>query len=108
MGEIMTVGDLIKQLKGFDKTRKVILSKDSEGNDFSPLDECSTGMYVPESTWNGTVGLEKLTDTLKSQGYTEEDIGKDGEHKRKLLIEDKDGNIIAHIMLHSDNNLAKL
>lgn len=37
----------------------------------------------------------------KIESYT--DIGKDGEHKRKLLIEDKDGNIIAHIMLHSDN-----
>lgn len=71
----MTVQELIDQLNAIeDKTRIVIMQKDSEGNGYSPLEDMDDNCtYVAESTWHGDVGIEHLTDELRRRGFTEED-----------------------------------
>jgi hypothetical protein len=49
----MKVKELIKLLKKEDPERLVVLSKDAEGNGFSPLDELETRGYIAECTWCG-------------------------------------------------------
>ncbi len=75
----MTVTELIEQLKEMDGERQVILQRDSEGNGHSPLSECWTGTYVPETTWSGEAHLEVLTDGDRAVGFTEDDVRTDGE-----------------------------
>ena len=70
----MKIKDLIKELKELDPERIIVMSKDSEGNNFSPLSEIEEGSYEEESSYNGEFGLEKLTPKLKKAGYDEENI----------------------------------
>ena len=49
----MKVKELIEHLEKCDPEAMVVMSKDSEGNGFSPLYENSTGRYEAESTWSG-------------------------------------------------------
>lgn len=55
MGNMRTVGDLMDFLATQPRDRKVILSKDAEGNGFSPLAAASEEMYAAESAWSGEV-----------------------------------------------------
>ena len=75
----MKVKELKELLKDIDDESIVILQKDAEGNEYSPLDgindEC---VYAPDSTWSGDIRFPKLTAELKKYGYTQEDCG-DGE-----------------------------
>lgn len=70
----LTVGELIEKLQHFAQDRMVIMSKDLEGNGFSPLYAMYHGSYEAETTYSGNAGLEELTDELVEQGYTEEDV----------------------------------
>lgn len=76
----MKVKELKKLLENVNDERIVVMSKDGEGNGFSPLyfldDE---SRYLADSTWSGEVGLEKLTPKLQNQGYGDEDVLEDGE-----------------------------
>jgi hypothetical protein len=67
----MTVKELIELLCKEDKDRIVVMSSDEEGNGFSELCAIETAMYDPKSR---ETGLEKLTKSLKDQGYTDEDV----------------------------------
>jgi len=78
----MTVKELIEKLQKEDPDRIVIMSKDSEGNSYSPLSNFWIGAYAPTTTWYGEAGLEGLTEEDKEAGYGEEDV-MDGE---KALI----------------------
>ncbi len=49
----MIVADLLDLLKDVPLTHKVILQSDSEGNDFSPLEDAFEAGYVPSSAWSG-------------------------------------------------------
>ncbi len=49
----MIVADLLDLLKNIPLTHKVILQSDSEGSDFSPLEDIYEAGYVPSSTWSG-------------------------------------------------------
>jgi hypothetical protein len=49
----MTVGKLIKILKTLDKDMEVIMSSDSEGNNYSPLSDLSNGRYIATCTYAG-------------------------------------------------------
>ncbi len=75
-----TVGELIKILKKENPDRVVIMSKDGEGNDFSPFTAIGRSAYDPDNTDNTyhQIGIEELTDELKEQGYTEEDLVEGG------------------------------
>lgn len=72
----MKVKELIKLLNKVDPERIVILSKDGEGNGFSPLLDLEEKSYLADSTWSGEIGIEKLTPELIAEGYTNEDVGK--------------------------------
>ena len=76
----MKVKKLIDILNKQNPEDEVILSKDSEGNSFSPLADFSEDLYVPETKWYGEIHIKKLTDKLKEQGFSEEDLygGDDG------------------------------
>lgn len=55
-GELMrrsTVKELIAALQQCEQNARVVMSKDGEGNSFSPLSEVETGLYVSETTWMG-------------------------------------------------------
>ncbi len=70
----MTVKEMINELNDYPQDALVVMSKDSEGNSFSPFADTSTAVYVPDSTWRGTTYVARtLTPELKEQGYTEED-----------------------------------
>lgn len=49
----ITVGRLREMLSHFPDTCGVVISKDSEGNMFSPLSSLDRGEYEPDSTWSG-------------------------------------------------------
>lgn len=52
----MNVKKLKSILKNLPDEMEVILAKDSEGNDYSPLaDYHDNSVYIPHSTWNGEV-----------------------------------------------------
>jgi len=50
----MTVKELIEILEKLPPETEIVVAKDSEGNDFSPVSEVNLGTYEPESTWSGT------------------------------------------------------
>lgn len=49
----MTVAELIEALKEYDPSLSVIMSKDAEGNNFSPVYEAEQAFYLAETTWYG-------------------------------------------------------
>jgi len=51
----MKIKDLIELLNKEDPEMNIIMSKDGEGNDYSPLAGIGDGLYVADSTWSGTV-----------------------------------------------------
>ena len=51
--ETMTVGDLKALLNQYDDDYLVILSSDSEGNNFSPCIAHGAGVYVPQTPSEG-------------------------------------------------------
>lgn len=71
----ITVRDLINLLKKEDPQRVIVCSSDSEGNDLSLLEAVSTASYNIET---GEFGLEELTEEMKSEGFGEEDVLKNG------------------------------
>lgn len=76
----MTVKELRELLKDHDENRIVVMSKDAEGNDFSPLYDARTAAYRAETTWSGEIGLEPsdLDAEARAQGYSEDDVKHDG------------------------------
>jgi hypothetical protein len=60
----VTVGELLELLSGYPEDARIILSKDIEGNDYSPLAQVEEGIYEPYSTWSGEFyGLDDTDDT---------------------------------------------
>lgn len=52
----MNVGKLKEILKHLPDDMEVIIQKDAEGNDYSPLsDYDADAVYIPETTWYGNV-----------------------------------------------------
>jgi hypothetical protein len=71
----MKVSELIAELQQCDPESLVVMSKDSEGNNFSPLAEIDgDSMYLADSTWSGDVHLRELTPELEEQGYSDDDV----------------------------------
>lgn len=74
----MTVKELIDQLSECDPNRLVVIAKDSGGNGYSPLWKFWEGAYRADTTYSGEMGLEKLTPEDENDGYSEEDVIRDG------------------------------
>jgi hypothetical protein len=72
----MKVKEFIEALEALDQPEsEVIMSKDSEGNRYSPFDGFDpNASYLAENTWSGEVGLRSLTPELEAKGYSEEDV----------------------------------
>lgn len=52
----MTVKELRDMLVGLPDDMDVVMSKDGEGNSYSPLSDCNSNcIYIPDSTWSGDV-----------------------------------------------------
>ena len=49
----MTIKELIEKLKELPQDHQVVMSEDAEGNNYSPLDRHSVGLYIADSTWSG-------------------------------------------------------
>jgi len=49
----MKVGNFRKLLEGLPDDAELVLSKDEEGNDFSPVSDITEGMYYSTETWYG-------------------------------------------------------
>lgn len=49
----MKLKDFIKQLLALPEDLEVVMSKDGEGNGFSPFADFSLNMYAADSTWSG-------------------------------------------------------
>ncbi len=70
----MKVKELIELLKKEDQEREVIMSKDGEGNNFSPFADISRQTYEADSTWSGEISIDELTpEILAEEDYSEED-----------------------------------
>jgi len=69
----MKVKELIEGLMDMDQEMLVIMAKDGEGNNFSPLADIDGGNNT-YSARAGDIGLTKLTDYLCDKGFSEEDV----------------------------------
>lgn len=49
----MTVKELKQLLDTFDDDDIIVISKDSEGNEYSPLFDADSGFYFEENSWSG-------------------------------------------------------
>lgn len=78
----MTVGELHKKILQLIEDGEVdsilVMSKDAEGNSYSPLFDLDKCSYVSYNTWSGEIGLRTLTEELREEGYSHEDV-KDGQ-----------------------------
>lgn len=54
----LTAGELIEVLKGMPADSLVVMSKDAEGNGYSPLRTVDAVRYVPSCTYAGEVYLD--------------------------------------------------
>jgi hypothetical protein len=84
----MTVRELITALGECDPDYPVVMSKDGEGNDFSPLSEAAgeNNVYVPETTWSGEVHLHHLTDELRARGFSGEEVYDEPDGARAVVL----------------------
>lgn len=53
--KVKDLHEILSELLEVDPEMEIIMSKDSEGNAFSPLCDWSCGIYIPESTWHGSL-----------------------------------------------------
>lgn len=68
----MTVAEFIEKLKELPQDHQVIMSKDGEGNSYSPFSDFGLGMYIPDSTWSGD--FYGSVDAEEIDGYEENAI----------------------------------
>lgn len=80
----VTVKEMRETLNNLDSSfddHIVILSKDSEGNQYKVIDKNNfidtNCKFIPDYNGTGDVVIRELTDKLKEQGYTEEDLSND-------------------------------
>ena len=57
----MKVRELMSFLSSQDPKAEVIMSSDSEGNNYSPLNSYDLGYYEAENTWSGNAYYEEWT-----------------------------------------------
>jgi hypothetical protein len=85
-----TAGELGDYLSAQPRDQKVVLRKDAEGNDHSPLAEAWEGMYVADSTWSGETypTPEDLAEAMTPpnlQGWSDEDAAPEGAERVIVL-----------------------
>lgn len=53
--KVKDLHEILSELLEVDPEMEIIMSKDSEGNTFSPFADWSAGIYVAETSWYGSV-----------------------------------------------------
>ena len=85
----MKISELRTLLQEEDGETLVVLSRDSEGNDFSPLAEVELVIYLATTPWSGEIYEEgPLTDAREAAGYRAMDlrqVGQDGAIRALVL-----------------------
>ena len=74
----MTVKQLIEKLQQEAPDRLVVCQRDAEGNGYSPLENYWTGAFRSLTLGTTQAGLEKLTAAARKDGFSEEDVVRDG------------------------------
>lgn len=69
----MKIEKLIKRLQELDPETEVVMSKDAEGNEFSPLCDFSDGFYISDNSWSGHF----ISDVEEWEEYYEQEFPKD-------------------------------
>lgn len=65
----ITVGELRIALEHYSDDAMIIISKDGDGNYFSPLTELTTGHYIPSSDYQGDfVSDDEMDDDVNLNG----------------------------------------
>lgn len=80
----MNKKELLELIKDLPDDMEIILQKDSEGNDYSPLAGADPNCtYIPKNTWSGTV----YSTELNEEDYgMDEDEWKEIRSKPKVLV----------------------
>ena len=80
----MKVRDLLELLLSQDPDREVVIAG---SQDASPLHGVYVAAYVPENSWSGDLYFEQLTDKLRQEGYTEDDlVDPDSDYQPALVL----------------------
>lgn len=74
---MITVSELIEELSELDPDTVVVLSKDGEGNSFSPYSDYNDGQYFPDTTWAGEFHSQQALDSPEEY-FEDEEIPEDG------------------------------
>jgi len=83
---VNTVGELVDWLLATQpRDRPVVMSRDAEGNGFSPLADADESMYVAESTWAGDV-YSTPEDIADNDALTLDDDGAPDEAVRVVVL----------------------
>ena len=80
----MTVGEVLDALSTYPRDHIVVLSKDGEGNAYSPLVDLEERMYAPESTWSGDVYL--TPEDLAKESNPDEHAQAPGDAVRSVVL----------------------
>ena len=81
----MTIRELKEAIKDLPDEMEVIIQKDAEGNDYSPLyDVDSNAVYVPEAPWYGVAF--SLGDSAEDGCMTEEEWEEIKKKPKSLIL----------------------
>jgi len=75
----MKIKELLELLKEQDPETEVVMSRDAEGNGYSPLAVLDTCFYQAESTWHGEIRNiydEEIDEYIEENGVTREEAVK--------------------------------
>jgi hypothetical protein len=67
----MNKNELIKRLEQIEGNPIIVLSRNAEGNGFNELSDIELSSYDHSTR---EIGLIELTDELREEGYSEEDV----------------------------------
>ena len=73
----MTVKELMEQLKDLDQDLPILIAEDPEGNGFmhfGGFSESACNKQDLDAYRIESIGIIKLTDALRKQGYSDEDV----------------------------------
>ena len=62
----MNATQLIRQLQKLPPEAEIIMSKDAEGNGYTPLSDICTAYYEPETEWSGELVDKENYDPLNN------------------------------------------
>jgi hypothetical protein len=78
----MNVKDFIQILETYDPEMLVVMSSDSEGNNYSPFSDFDEGYYIPYSTYSG----EMYFDQNLEEEPDEYDVDEIRQERRALVL----------------------